>query len=144
MKEIADALADNATLTDVTSAISTKANAADVYTKGEADAAFQPVGNYLTSHQDISGKANVGDSYTKAESDAKYLTEHQDISGKANAADVYTKSDIDDRDYTIATSLNDLNSRKANADDVYTKAEVDALIAGLVARIEALESSNNS
>ena len=50
---------------------SRKANVEDVYTKAEADDTFQPVGNYLTEHQDISGKANVGDSYTKEESDAK-------------------------------------------------------------------------
>ena len=186
LKEIADALADNATMKDITDAITTKANVGDSYTKEESDAKYltehQDISGkanvddvytkgeaderFLTEHQDISSKANVGDSYTKEESDAKYLTEHQDISGKANATDVYTKTEadgkfltehqdisgkanvtdvytksvIDDRDYTIAASLNDLNSRKANAADVYTKAEVDELIANLVARIATLES----
>lgn len=35
---------------------SDKANTKDVYTKTEADERFQPKGNYLTQHQDISGK----------------------------------------------------------------------------------------
>ena len=68
-------------------------------TRAEANSNFQPVGNYLTQHQDISGKANVGDSYTKNESDqlyqpvGNYLTQHQDISGKADVGDSYTKNE---------------------------------------------------
>lgn len=38
---------------------SDKANTEDVYTKTEADNRFQPKGNYLTEHQDISGKQDV-------------------------------------------------------------------------------------
>lgn len=38
---------------------SNKANTEDVYTKTEADERFQPKGNYLTEHQDISGKQDV-------------------------------------------------------------------------------------
>lgn len=38
---------------------SNKANNEDVYTKEEADERFQPKGNYLTEHQDISGKQDV-------------------------------------------------------------------------------------
>ena len=92
--EIAAVLNDNATMTMVSEAISTKANAEDVYTKEETDEiidgmlstkeaedTYQPLGNYLTEHQDISGKANVGDSYTKAESDERYLQEHQSLEG---------------------------------------------------------------
>ena len=116
LKEIADALADNATMSDIATAISTKANSEDVYTKEESDA------KYLTEHQDISGKANVGDSYTKDESDAKYLTEHQDITGKANAADVYTKAEADER---FLTEHQDITG-KANVGDSYTKEESDA------------------
>ena len=40
LKEIAEALEDNATMTQVAEAISTKANAADVYTKTEVDDGF--------------------------------------------------------------------------------------------------------
>lgn len=40
LKEIAEALEDNATMAQVAEAISTKANAADVYTKGEVDEKF--------------------------------------------------------------------------------------------------------
>ena len=74
-------------------------------TEEEADTLYQPIGNYLTEHQDISGKANVGASYTKAESNARYLTEHQDISGKANVGDSYTKVESDNR-YASQTVLN--------------------------------------
>ena len=84
LKEIADKLGDNdTTLGQINTALEAKANVTDVYTKVEVDNAFQPKGEYLTEHQDISGKANVGDSYTKAESDEKYLTEHQSLAGYA-------------------------------------------------------------
>lgn len=60
----------------------------NVYTKTESDSKYQPKGNYLTEHQDISGKANVGDSYTKTESDAKYLTEHQSLTDYAKKSEI--------------------------------------------------------
>ena len=46
---------------DVTKQISGKLD------KTEAAELYQPKGNYLTEHQDISGKANVADVYTKSE-----------------------------------------------------------------------------
>lgn len=46
LEEIAEALNDNATMSQVVEAISTKANSSDVYTKTESDEKFQPVGNY--------------------------------------------------------------------------------------------------
>lgn len=46
--------------------------------KTEADELYQPKGNYLTEHQDISGKANVTDVYTKQQVDAA-LGDKQDI-----------------------------------------------------------------
>lgn len=48
---------------DVTEQISGKLD------KTEADDLYQPKGNYLTEHQDISGKANVTDVYTKQQVD---------------------------------------------------------------------------
>lgn len=60
-------------------------------TKSEAQQTYQPKGNYLTEHQDLSEYAKKSelpasiDAYTKAESDAKYqpkgdyLTEHQSL-----------------------------------------------------------------
>ena len=74
LQEIGEKLANNDdAVTALTNSIAAKANIENVYTKDEANAAFQPVGEYLTE-QDISGKANVGDSYTKEESDNKYAT----------------------------------------------------------------------
>lgn len=50
LDEIAAALNDNADIvTTLNSAIGTKANASDVYTKTQADAAFQAKGTYLTA-----------------------------------------------------------------------------------------------
>ena len=63
-------------------------------TKAHASATYQPIGNYLTQHQDISGKADKTSVYTKAESDGKYqlkgnyLTEHQDLSTYAKKAEI--------------------------------------------------------
>lgn len=48
--------------------ISGKANAADVYTKTDADSRF------LTSHQDISGKADKSDVYLKSALSVKTLS----------------------------------------------------------------------
>ena len=110
LKEIADALADNATMKDIADAITTKANVGDSYTKEESDA------KYLTEHQDISGKANAEDVYTKVEADERFLTEHQDISGKANVGDSYTKEESDAKYLTEHQDI----SGKANVEDVYT------------------------
>ncbi len=90
------------------------------------DGVYQPVGNYLTSHQDISGKADVDHTHTlsdvtdyaapdltvyaktsdvnialsgKADTDHthdEYLTEHQDISGKSDVGHKHVLSDITD------------------------------------------------
>lgn len=63
-------------------------------TKAHAAATYQPIGNYLTQHQDISGKADKTSVYTKAESDGKYqlkgnyLTEHQDLSTYAKKTEI--------------------------------------------------------
>ena len=85
----------------------------DTYlTKSEASTTYQPKGNYLTSHQDISGKENTSnktsswnsttnntryptEKLVKDSLDGKsdnghthsqYLTSHQDISGKENTS----------------------------------------------------------
>ena len=49
------------------------------YTKDAADDRFQPIGNYLTSHQDISGKANTADLKTVA-----FSGSYNDLVGKPN------------------------------------------------------------
>lgn len=95
LKEIGDALNNDADFAGtMTSALAGKANASDVYTKAQIDAA-----GYLTSHQSLSGYAteawvgNQGfltqhqslvDYPTKAEiSAAGYITAHQDLSNYA-------------------------------------------------------------
>ena len=123
----------------------------NVYTKTESDSKYQPKGNYLTEHQDISGKANVGDSYTKTESDAKYLTEHQSLADYAKKSEIpapYDDTVIKGRIATLEaidhsqylTEHQDISnlatkdevSAKANSNDVYTKSEVDQKVADAV------------
>lgn len=85
---------------DLIDAIITEGGEVDLtnyYKKTEADSRFQPVGNYLTSHQDISGKADTSDlktvAFTGAYSD---LISKPTINGKSllgntwiNAEDIY-------------------------------------------------------
>lgn len=68
-------------------------NFANYYTKTEADGKFQPIGNYLTSHQ------SLADYYTKTEADGKFLTSHQSLN------DYYTKKESDDRFQPIGNYL---------------------------------------
>ena len=94
LNEIATALNDNATMTMVSEAISTKANSADVYTKTEideagyltqtdTDALYQPKGEYLTEHQSLADYVTI--SYVEANYQPKgeYLTEHQSLANYA-------------------------------------------------------------
>lgn len=83
----------------------TKANASDVYTKAQTDAAIDA--DVLVEKQRAEAaeavKANASDVYTKAQTDAAIdadvLAERQRAelaeAGKANASDVYTKSQTD-------------------------------------------------
>lgn len=67
---------------DLIDAIITKGgevNLTNYYKKTEADSRFQPVGNYLTSHQDISGKANAADLKAVA-----FSGNYSDLIGKPN------------------------------------------------------------
>lgn len=105
-------------ITTINTTLGTKANSADVYTKGEADGKFLTAAD-ITGKADksevsavstkvdkntaditdintditeintaLGTKANASDVYTKTEADGKYLTQHQDISGKADATDL--------------------------------------------------------
>lgn len=110
--------------------LSSKANAADVYTKAQVDTA-------------LSGKADTSDIPTKTsqlQNDSGFITSAQvptiddntvasdkvwssyktsaELGNKANSSDVYTKTEVD-------TAL----SSKAEAADVYTKAQVDTALA---------------
>ena len=95
----------------------TKANAADVYTKTQADK------RYLQKTDKI-------DAYTKAETDTTFATKTE-VEAKANTTDVYTRKQSDGRytqstyaDTTFATKTE--VGTKANAADVYTKTQADA------------------
>lgn len=72
-----------------------KVNAIDLTpfeTSEHAADTYQPKGNYLTEHQDISGKADADDVYTKTEIDEKgYLTEHQSLDN------YYTKEQVNEK-----------------------------------------------
>lgn len=101
-------------LNDVAADVALKANAADVYTKTEADKAH---GDLTT---EINKKANAADVYTKDEANAAHNGLTTEIGKKANASDVYTKTEIDGKVETINGAI----AEKAAAADVYTKSEV--------------------
>jgi hypothetical protein len=83
-------------LQDLLEILATKADADDVYTAAETDAALAGKADaddvYTKTDTDaaLAGKADADDVYTKAETDAA-------LAEKANADDVYTKSEIDGR-----------------------------------------------
>lgn len=73
--------------------------------KEEASGLYQPKGEYLTSHQDVSSLLSKSDAEEKYQPKGTYLTEHQDISGLLSKSDAnglyqpkgeyYTKSEVD-------------------------------------------------
>lgn len=69
---------------DVTSQISGKLD------KTEAAQLYQPKGNYLTEHQDISGKANIADVYTQNQTDTLLSGKQNTISNVTVAVDANT------------------------------------------------------
>lgn len=98
----------------IESEIDLKANAADVYTKGEADAKFETIEN-------VALKANAADVYSKTDADAKFETIEK----------VALKAD--------KTYVDDELAKKANAADVYAKGEVDTLVTNAIANAEHLK-----
>ena len=164
LREIANALNDNATMTMVSEAISTKVNTEDfnahvsentesfaainetlsekadkselpdvsgfitmndVEAKGyitetDADEKYQPKGEYLTEHQDLSEYAKIADIPTvptkvsELENDVPFLTEHQSLDNYALKADLddYVKTEDlpaeqDMSIYALKAELND-------------------------------------
>lgn len=99
--------------------IRTKADAGDSYTKTESDERYQPKGNYLTQHQDLSQYAKKSESYTKSESDNKYqpkgnyLTEHQSLLDYAKKTDIPSLTDYAKKT-DIPTKLPNPNSLTIN------------------------------
>lgn len=109
-QEITDRKAADTAINKSISDLSTsKANAADVYTKTEAD-------NLLKV------KANAADVYDKDTADGL-------LAAKANAADVYTKDEIDDTVEGINTTIGNLSESKADKSTTYTKNEVNTELA---------------
>lgn len=136
--------------TALQSNIEAKANAAEVYTKTEADNKF------LTEHQSLANYYTKDDVYNKTESDAKYATQtvvneeiaariqrdseiEQSLASKADKSDTYSKQEVDDAlatkqnvgDYATNTALTDGLALKADKTDTYTKQEVDEAIANV-------------
>lgn len=98
--------------TEVDDKLDLKANAADVYTKTEADNKF------LTEHQSLDNYYTKDEVYNKTESDAKYAT--QTVVNEEIAARIQ-------RDSEIEQSL----VSKADKSDTYSKQEVDDAIANV-------------
>ena len=153
--EAREALAERVTTAEgeIETLKTTKANAADVYTKDEVD------GKVTTINEAIDTKAAQADlealqgtvdgMYTNAQIDEKVAGEvatiNAEIAKKANAADVYTKDEVDGKVATINAAID----TKANAADVYTKSEVytkeevDAMVI-TDAEIDALFATANA
>ena len=100
------------TKTEVDDKLDLKANAAEVYTKTEADNKF------LTEHQSLDNYYTKDEVYNKTESDAKYAT--QTVVNEEIAARIQRDSEIEQ---TLVS--------KADKSDTYTKQEVDDAIANV-------------
>jgi hypothetical protein len=110
--EIDDMFDGYYTKTKVDDKLDLKANAADVYTKTEADNKF------LTEHQSLDNYYTKDNVYNKTESDAKYAT--QTVVNEEIAARIQRDSEIEQ---TLVS--------KADKSDTYSKQEVDDAIANV-------------
>ena len=117
---------------NVSSINTSKANAADVYTKDEID---NKLGNTGTSVSELETKVNAN-----ATNIANNTANIGKISGKVGELTTLSTDDKTDLVKSInevnskannnATSMAGLNSSKANAADVYTKTETDTKLSG--------------
>lgn len=106
-------------------ALKSKANATNVYTKAQANEKFlqktdkidaytkTEAAEMFATKEEVNTKAKATDVYTKTQSDGRYLQ-------KTDKIDAYTKAETDT---TFATKKE--VGTKANAVDVYTKADAD-------------------
>lgn len=117
-----------------------KANAADVYTKGEVDGKDAALQSGIDSNAAaIATKAEAADVYTKTEVDEIKDALLEGINVNANAI-------LAERDRAISaeTDLEVAVSGKADANTVYTQEEVDALIAEKEAEITQIKKDYNN
>lgn len=90
-----------------------------VLTESTADAKYQPIGNYLTQHQDISGKADVNHTHTTNDITDLNLSQFATSSDLANATTSVT--------LTVTTSGGGGN---VNVDQNPTEGSTDAVSSG--------------
>ena len=111
--DLVDALSDYYTKDETDDLLDDKADKDDVYTKQEADARFQPLGDYLTS----------GDTYLKGEIDDK-LADKLDASAytPCDLSNYYTKQETSGKT-EIANALNALDNKKLDA-SAYTPTDL--------------------
>ena len=92
--------------------------------KSEAESTYQPKGDYLTEHQDISNKSDVGHKHTMSD-----ITDLDNITAP-DMSNYFTKTETEGKirayrddydDYLVEEVL----PLKANISDVYTKEEID-------------------
>ena len=125
LKELSDLIGSNSDAMDLlNSAIGSKANSSDVYTKEEVDGKIPNVENKADKATTLAGYG-IEDAYTKTEVDGKIPNVENKADKSTTLAgygiqDAYTKSEVDSKIPDI--------SGKADADNVYTKEEVDGKI----------------
>lgn len=120
------------------SALDTKADKTDVYTKKAVDDAFSTRDSNITNAINLANqaqetadtKANSSDVYTKTESDGRFAR-----SATINGGTKVTPNSSGNLDLTVDlnnyATKEDVN-KKANTSDVYTKTEVDSKTSGTI------------
>ena len=125
LKELSDLISGNSDAMDLlNSAIGSKANSSDVYTKEEVDGKIPNVENKADKATTLAGYG-IEDAYTKSEVDGMI----PDISGKANSSDVYTKAEVDEKIPDVSRKADKSTTLEGyGIEDAYTKTEVDEKI----------------
>ena len=125
LKELSDLIGSNSDAMDLlNSAIGSKANSSDVYTKEEVDGKIPNVENKADKATTLAGYG-IEDAYTKTEVDGMI----PDISGKANSSDVYNKTEIDEKIPDVSGKADKSTTLEGyGIEDAYTKTEVDEKI----------------
>ena len=125
LKELSDLSGSNSDAMDrLNSAIGSKANSSDVYTKEEVDGKIPNVENKADKATTLAGYG-IEDAYTKTEVDGMIA----DISCKANSSDVYNKTEIDEKIPDVSGKADKSTTLEGyGIEDAYTKTEVDEKI----------------